>query len=72
MIKNYGWMQVKRKGKIGHAHTIKAYGGEKQYQTFLTSTVAGGKWSASRPGRCLPGETDPSTGVSMAVICLTF
>lgn len=63
MIRDYGWMQVKRKGKFGLAHTMKAYGGEEQFHTFLASAVAGAEWSASRPGRCLPGETDPDTGV---------
>jgi hypothetical protein len=42
---------------------MKAYGGEEQFHTFLASAVAGAEWSASRPGRCLPGETDPDTGV---------
>jgi len=72
MTRNYGWMYVKREGKIGRAHTMKVYDGQEYFHTFLASTVAGGEWSASRPGRCLPGETDPSTGVSMTVICLTF
>jgi hypothetical protein len=27
---------------------------------FLTSTLAGGKWSASRPGRFTPGEIAPT------------
>lgn len=65
-------MQVKRKGKTGRAHTVKAYGGEEQFHTFLVSAVAGDEWSAQCPAGCLPGETDPGTGVSTAVICLTF
>jgi hypothetical protein len=28
---------------------------------FLTSALAGGEWSASRPGRFTPGERAPST-----------
>jgi hypothetical protein len=33
---------------------MKAYRG-------VTSALAGGKWSASRPGRFNPGERDPGT-----------
>jgi hypothetical protein len=29
--------------------------------TFLTSTLAGGQWSASRPGRFTPKERAPGT-----------
>jgi hypothetical protein len=28
---------------------------------FLTSALAGGEWSASRPGRFTPGERAPGT-----------
>jgi hypothetical protein len=28
---------------------------------LLTSALAGGKWSASLPGRCTPGERTPGT-----------
>jgi hypothetical protein len=28
---------------------------------FLTSALAGGEWSASRPGRFTPGERGPGT-----------
>jgi hypothetical protein len=36
---------------------MKAYGGvDVQIHIFLTSVVAGGEWSASRPGRCTSGE----------------
>jgi hypothetical protein len=36
---------------------MKAYGGEDVYiHIFLTSALAGGQWSASRPGRFTPGE----------------
>jgi hypothetical protein len=28
---------------------------------FLTSALAGGEWSASRPGRITPGERAPGT-----------
>jgi hypothetical protein len=28
---------------------------------FLTSAIAGGEWSASRPGRFTPGERAPDT-----------
>jgi hypothetical protein len=37
---------------------MKAYGGVDVYiHIFLTSTLAGGEWSASRPGRFTPGES---------------
>jgi hypothetical protein len=54
---------------------MKAYGGVDMYiHIFLTSAVAGGDWSASRPGRFTPGErvccthwvgysVDPKTGL---------
>jgi hypothetical protein len=36
---------------------MKAYGGvDVQIHIFLTSTLAGGEWSASRPGLFTPGE----------------
>jgi hypothetical protein len=39
---------------------MKAYGGADVYiHIFFTSVLAGGKWSASRPGRFTPGETAP-------------
>jgi hypothetical protein len=41
---------------------MKAYGGEDVWiHIFLTSTLAGGEWSASRPGRFTPGERAPGT-----------
>jgi hypothetical protein len=41
---------------------MKAYGGvDVQIHIFLTSALAGGKWSASRPGRFIPVERGPST-----------
>jgi hypothetical protein len=37
---------------------MKAYGGvDVQIHIFLTSALAGGEWSASRPFRFIPGET---------------
>jgi hypothetical protein len=39
---------------------MKAYGGVGVYiHIFLTSALAGGEWSASRPGRFTPGERAP-------------
>jgi hypothetical protein len=39
---------------------VKAYGGVDVWiQIFLTSALAGGEWSASRPGRFTPGERAP-------------
>jgi hypothetical protein len=32
-----------------------------QIHIFLTSTIAGGEWLASRPGRFTPGERAPGT-----------
>jgi hypothetical protein len=41
---------------------MKAYGGvEVQIDIFLTSALAGGEWSALRPGRFTPGERAPDT-----------
>jgi hypothetical protein len=37
---------------------MKAYGGvDIEIRIYLTSALAGGKWSVSRPGRCIPAET---------------
>jgi hypothetical protein len=39
---------------------MKAYGGvDVSIQVFLTSALAGGEWSASRPGRLTPEERAP-------------
>jgi hypothetical protein len=41
---------------------MKAYGGVDVYvHIFLTSALAGGEWSTSRPGRFTPGERAPGT-----------
>jgi len=38
-------------------HTMKTYGGMEVYpHAFLTSVLDGGEWSASHPGRFIPGE----------------
>jgi hypothetical protein len=43
-------------------YAVKAYGGVDVYiHIFLTSALAGGEWSASRPGRFTPAETAPGT-----------
>jgi hypothetical protein len=43
-------------------YAMKAYGGVDIYiHIFLTSALAGGEWSASRPGRFTPGERAPGT-----------
>jgi hypothetical protein len=39
---------------------MKAYGGVDVYIHILTSALAGGEWSASRPGRFTSGERDPT------------
>jgi hypothetical protein len=33
---------------------------EVQLHAFLLPALEGGEWSASRPGRCVPGERTPS------------
>jgi hypothetical protein len=39
---------------------MKAYGrGDVEIHIFLTSALAGGEWSASRPGRFTPGKEPP-------------
>jgi hypothetical protein len=41
-------------------HAMKTYGGmEIQMHVFLTSTLDGGEWLDSRPGRFTPEETAP-------------
>jgi hypothetical protein len=41
---------------------MKAYGGVDVYiHIFLTSTLVGGEWSASRTGRFTPGERTTGT-----------
>jgi hypothetical protein len=41
---------------------MKAYGGVKiEIHIFLTLALAGGEWSALRPGRFTPGERAPGT-----------
>jgi hypothetical protein len=41
---------------------MKAYGGVDLYiHIFLTSSLVGGEWSASRPGCIIPGERAPGT-----------
>jgi hypothetical protein len=41
---------------------MKAYGGvDVQIHIFLTSALAGGEWSASRPDHFNPGERAPGT-----------
>jgi hypothetical protein len=41
-------------------YTIKAYWGVDVYiHIFLTSALAEGEWSASRPGRLIQGEEPP-------------
>jgi hypothetical protein len=41
---------------------MKAYGGvDVQIHIFMTSALAGGEWSASRPCRFIPSERAPGT-----------
>jgi hypothetical protein len=55
--------RVKKKGKAVPLHAMEAQG-ERRYSSysFYTSTLDGGEWSASRPGRAFtPGESTPGT-----------
>jgi hypothetical protein len=51
------------KSKAVPLHAMVAPGGERRYSSysFLTSVLDGGEWSASCPGRALPGERTPGT-----------
>ena len=68
------WMCVgKREGNVVPANAMKAW--ELYLHQFFTLTLDGGRWSASRPGRFLPGERAPGTHslcVRMVVIYLAF
>jgi hypothetical protein len=48
-------------GLINYAPLNDVVGGMEVYPPFLTSALDGGEWSASRPCRSTPGETDPDT-----------
>jgi hypothetical protein len=53
-MKTHSWM-------IRH-HTMNMYCGvEIQFHAFLTSTLYGAEWLASRPSRIKPGERVPVT-----------
>ena len=45
---------TRRKGTTVLAHSMKAYGVDVRYHSFLTSSLDVGEWSASRHGRLLP------------------
>jgi hypothetical protein len=48
-------LKSKKKSKAVPLHALEAHGGERKYSySYLTSTLDGGEWSASRPGRALP------------------
>jgi hypothetical protein len=61
---NIYWMIIKScpcAQRIKH-YAMKAYGGmDVSINIFLTSALAGGEWSASRPGRFTPGDRAPGT-----------
>jgi hypothetical protein len=47
---------IRNQAKVDAAHAMKAHGGvDVHLHTFLTSTLDGFEWSASRPGHCTPG-----------------
>jgi hypothetical protein len=57
-----GMLEVKVRLSLFKHHAMKAYGGVNvQIHIFLTSALAGGEWSASRPGRFTPGQKAPGT-----------
>jgi hypothetical protein len=64
---NYCEKNVKVKGEIPYAltgnHAMKAYWGEWRYTSThsLTLALAGGEWSATRPGRFTLRERAPGT-----------
>jgi len=45
---------TKRKGTAVLAHSMKAFGVDVRYHSFLTSSLDAGEWSASNYGRCTP------------------
>jgi hypothetical protein len=49
------------KGKAVPLRSIEAHLGDRRYSSysFLSSTIEGGEWSASRPGRALPPGKEP-------------
>jgi hypothetical protein len=50
------WVKGKVVPVIKH-YAMKTYGGvDVQIEAFLTSALAGGEWSVSRPGHFTPGE----------------
>jgi hypothetical protein len=53
---------MKDKGKVVPVLAMKAYEEvDVQIHIFLTSALDGGEWSASHPGRFIPGERAPGT-----------
>lgn len=47
---------IRNQAKVDAAHTMKVHGGvDVRLHWFLTSTLDGFEWSASWPGRCIPG-----------------
>jgi hypothetical protein len=40
-------------------YAMKVYGGVDVYTHILTSALAGGEWSVSRPGHFTPGKEPP-------------
>jgi hypothetical protein len=52
------------KSKVVPLCSIEALLGERRYSSYsLTSTLDGGEWSASQPGRALPPEKEPPVPV---------
>jgi hypothetical protein len=52
---------------------MKACGGVDVYiHIFLTSALAGGEWSASRPGRFTPGERALGTLETSGTVVIKF
>jgi hypothetical protein len=57
------YIYVKGEGKLVPLRSIEEHLGDRRYSSysFLTSTLEGGEWSASRSGRFTPGERAPGT-----------
>jgi hypothetical protein len=54
------YIKIKLSLCLTNYYAMKAYVGvDVQIHIFLTSALAGGEWSASRPGRFTPGERVP-------------
>jgi hypothetical protein len=61
-FKLYSYFNIKgKKGKMVPLRSIEAHLGDRRYSScsFVTSSLEGSEWSASRPGRTLPPGKEP-------------